>query len=107
MSPAGSGKTLAFLLPIVAKLCQEREAAGDATEAQTGPRALLVAPTRELAAQTARVLLQLVRGLKLRTSLLSSAAAAGTDFSKVGWTIALCSGLVPASPRTDGVTKHN
>ena len=88
---------MAFLLPIVAKLCQEREAAGDATEAQTGPRTLLVAPTRELAAQTARVLLQLVRGLKLRTSLLSSAAAAGTDFSKVGWTIALCSGLVPAS----------
>eukprot|EP00891_Asterochloris_glomerata_P007849 jgi/Astpho2/7849/Aster-06135 len=83
VAPTGSGKTLAFLLPIVAKLCQEREAAGDATEAQTGPRTLLVAPTRELAAQTARVLLQLVRGLKLRTSLLSSAAAAGTDFSKV------------------------
>ena len=148
---AGSGKTLAFLLPIIAALHQKRydqqqqqqryqeqqqqqqEASGgtkrtsesveqskssnkrfkpseasstlqsaskaaDSTsetvkgksgkaegsvELSKGPSAVILAPSRELAAQTARCLLLLLKGLKLRCTLLTAAVAAGTDFSKV------------------------
>lgn len=75
---AGSGKTLAYLLPIIiqAKLA--------ALKGREGVKALLVGPTRELAAQIARVLARLVKGLGLRCCLLSAAGVtAGTDFTKV------------------------
>lgn len=145
---AGSGKTLAFLLPIIAALHQKRydqqqaqnqqqqqqEAPGSTkrmsksaehslksstkrskpsevsstlqiaskaanstserlkgkpgkadscVERSKGPSAVILAPSRELAAQTARCLLLLLKGLKLRCTLLTAAVAAGTDFSKV------------------------
>ena len=48
-----------------------------------GPGAVVLAPSRELAAQTARCLLLLLKGLKLRCTLLTAAVAAGTDFTKV------------------------
>jgi ATP-dependent RNA helicase RhlE len=57
-SPTGSGKTLAFALPIA-----ERTAAGDGT-----PSALVLAPTRELAAQVAGELEPLVQAQGLRVA---------------------------------------
>ena len=57
-SPTGSGKTIAFLIPIV-----ERFEPG-----MPGPRALVVAPTRELAIQVDAVFKSLDSGL--RTALL-------------------------------------
>lgn len=53
------------------------------SEATKGPGAIILAPSRELAAQTARCLLLLLKGMKLRCTLLTAAVAAGTDFSKV------------------------
>ena len=53
-SPTGSGKTLAFLVPIV-----ERFQPGS-----PGPRALIVAPTRELAIQVEAVFKSLDSGLR-------------------------------------------
>jgi superfamily II DNA/RNA helicase len=53
-SPTGSGKTLAFLVPLV-----ERIRAGS-----PGPRALIVAPTRELAIQVDSVFKGLDSGLR-------------------------------------------
>ena len=51
-APTGSGKTLAFALPVAARV----------TKAQPGrPRALLLVPTRELAAQVKEVLVPLAR----------------------------------------------
>ena len=74
----GSGKTLAFLLPLVIN------AKRAALKGQEGLKALVISPTRELAEQTARVLLLLVRGLRLQCCLLTAAAVvAGIDFSKV------------------------
>ena len=74
----GSGKTLAFLLPLVIN------AKRAALKGREGLKALVISPTRELAEQTARVLLLLVRGLRLQCCLLTSAAVvAGTEFSKV------------------------
>ena len=74
----GSGKTLAFLLPLVIN------AKRAALKGQKGLKALVISPTRELAEQTARVLLLLVRGLRLQCCLLTAAAVvAGVEFSKV------------------------
>ena len=74
----GSGKTLAFLLPLVIN------AKRAALKGQEGLKALVISPTRELAEQTARVLLLLVRGLRLQCCLLTAAAVvAGIEFSKV------------------------
>ncbi|GEK96701.1 DEAD/DEAH box family ATP-dependent RNA helicase [Gluconobacter kanchanaburiensis NBRC 103587] len=61
-SQTGSGKTAAFVLPMLQKL----EEAGPAP----GPRALILEPTRELAAQTAAVCRQLGRRLSLKTRVI-------------------------------------
>jgi superfamily II DNA/RNA helicase len=53
-SPTGSGKTLAFLLPMVERF----QSAGP------GPRALIVAPTRELAIQVEAVFRSMDSGLR-------------------------------------------
>ena len=74
----GSGKTLAFLLPLVIN------AKRAALKSQEGLKALVISPTRELAEQTAGVLLLLVRGLRLQCCLLTAAAVvASIEFSKV------------------------
>jgi len=60
----GSGKTFAFLLPVVARLGAERR-----RPAPKRPRALILAPTRELATQIAESLapLEQAAGLSSRT----------------------------------------
>jgi superfamily II DNA/RNA helicase len=54
-APTGSGKSLAFLLPMVDHLLDR---------SGPGPRALIVTPTRELAMQVERVFVSLESGLK-------------------------------------------
>ena len=68
----GSGKTLAFLLPLVLTLRAHEPG---------GARAVVLSPTRELAAQTRRVFARLSPGRRLRAAVLTKAAAAGADFS--------------------------
>ncbi len=55
-APTGSGKTLAYLVPMVERLSGHRK---------TGPRALVVTPTRELASQIAGVLRTVDPGLRI------------------------------------------
>ncbi|DBA84948.1 TPA: hypothetical protein ACH3X2_005689 [Trebouxia sp. C0005] len=62
--------------------------ADSCVERSKGPSAVILAPSRELAAQTARCLLLLLKGLKLRCTLLTAAVAAGTDFSKMDLVVA-------------------
>src|SRR6202046_4369430 len=57
-APTGSGKTLAFGLPIVAGL-----AAADGWSKPGRPQALILLPTRELAAQVTEVLAPLARAV--------------------------------------------
>ena len=45
MARTGSGKTAAFLLPMLQRLCEK-------SSTKSGPRALIMSPTRELALQT-------------------------------------------------------
>ncbi|XP_063624425.1 DEAD box protein 52 homolog [Cydia splendana] len=59
-APTGSGKTCAFLLPILHTL----------GASQGGPRALVLCPTRELAHQIYREALRLSEGTELRCSVV-------------------------------------
>ncbi|MGD8149867.1 DEAD/DEAH box helicase [Ornithinimicrobium sp. Y1694] len=60
----GSGKTYAFLLPVVARLMREPAAA---TRRSRAPRALILAPTRELASQIAESLAPLATAAQVST----------------------------------------
>ncbi|MBM6620017.1 DEAD/DEAH box helicase [Micrococcaceae bacterium RIT802] len=61
----GSGKTLAFSLPLVARL-----AADPKPRKARSPRALIMAPTRELATQISKVVIPLAEGADLRTAVV-------------------------------------
>ncbi|XP_056875212.1 ATP-dependent RNA helicase DDX54 [Takifugu flavidus] len=62
MARTGSGKTAAFLIPMFEKL--------KAPQAQTGARALILSPTRELALQTMKFTKELGKFTKLKTALI-------------------------------------
>ncbi|KAI0259302.1 P-loop containing nucleoside triphosphate hydrolase protein, partial [Gloeopeniophorella convolvens] len=65
----GSGKTLAYMLPLL----QDLKASEAATDARRGPRALVLAPTHELARQLAGAGKALVHRAKLRVQTASRA----------------------------------
>lgn len=67
-APTGSGKTMAFILPILQDL--------NKPEKKTSYRALIIAPTRELVQQIAREVKHLSQGTKLRVNVLTKATAA-------------------------------
>jgi superfamily II DNA/RNA helicase len=68
----GSGKTYAFALPLVARLAESP------TRRQAGrPRALILAPTRELATQIDAALAPLARAMGLRTLTVFGGVKAG------------------------------
>jgi len=64
----GSGKTAAFGLPTIERLLREPK--------KRGPRALVLTPTRELAAQVSEHLAQLARGTGLRVAALYGGVSA-------------------------------
>ena len=64
-SNTGSGKTLAFLLPALAYLSNTRDEHNDGR--YKGPRALILAPTRELAKQIEEVAVQFRRLAGIKT----------------------------------------
>ncbi|PPQ67415.1 hypothetical protein CVT25_005994 [Psilocybe cyanescens] len=70
ISPTGTGKTLAYLLPIFSKL-----AAPASTSVGAGVRAVIVVPTRELAHQIHNECLKLAQGRKWKIVLFSKATA--------------------------------
>jgi superfamily II DNA/RNA helicase len=67
----GSGKTYAFALPVLARL-----AASNRTRRPGRPRALILAPTRELATQIETAIAPLARALSLRTVSIFGGVAA-------------------------------
>ncbi|KAF2761519.1 ATP-dependent RNA helicase dbp10 [Pseudovirgaria hyperparasitica] len=62
MARTGSGKTAAFVIPMVEKL--------KAHSVKVGARGIVMSPSRELALQTLKVIKELGRGTDLRTVLL-------------------------------------
>ncbi|KAG6837905.1 hypothetical protein H0H93_013058 [Arthromyces matolae] len=73
ISPTGTGKTLAYLIPIMAAL--GAPAASAKVDSGAGNRALIIAPTRELAHQIHNECLKLAQGRKWRIVLFSKATA--------------------------------
>ena len=69
----GSGKTIAFLLPIIEQLNPDSKE----------PQALVISPSRELAFQTARVAEQLLEGTGLSCVALSGGANPNRQMEKV------------------------
>ncbi|KAG7484796.1 hypothetical protein MATL_G00054120 [Megalops atlanticus] len=68
-APTGSGKTMAFSLPLLTHLRQP---------VNKGFRALVISPTRELASQTHRELLKLSQGVGFRVHMIDK----GSDAAK-------------------------
>ncbi|XP_068661179.1 DEAD-box ATP-dependent RNA helicase 57 [Aristolochia californica] len=73
-APTGSGKTLAFVCPILMKLKPGLKA---------GIRAVILCPTRELAAQTTRECKKLAKGSKFYIKLMTKDLAKAGDFEKM------------------------
>jgi ATP-dependent RNA helicase DDX52/ROK1 len=65
VAPTGSGKTIAFLVPIINALLSEK---GDT--ADDGPRAAIIAPTRELASQIVNEARKLSKGTGIKATLM-------------------------------------
>ncbi|MBV8927664.1 MAG: DEAD/DEAH box helicase [Mycobacteriaceae bacterium] len=74
----GSGKTYAFALPVVTRLATERP-----TRTPGSPRALILAPTRELVAQIDATLAPLAAALRLRTMTVFGGVAPGPQIQKL------------------------
>ena len=74
----GSGKTLAFVLPVLARL-----AARPAERRARHPRALILAPTRELALQILATLEPLAKALSLRSMVIFGGVNQGPQVDKL------------------------
>uniref|UniRef100_A0A2P2M356 RNA helicase n=1 Tax=Rhizophora mucronata TaxID=61149 RepID=A0A2P2M356_RHIMU len=72
-APTGSGKTLAFVCPMLMKLKHR---------SKNGIRAVILCPTRELAAQTTRECKKMAKGSKLRVRLMTKDLARSANFLK-------------------------
>lgn len=77
IAQTGTGKTAAFALPILHQLSdrrshrhQDRQQTRQGHRGQRGPRALILAPTRELASQIADEMRAYGKGLRLRQTVI-------------------------------------
>ncbi|KAG8930402.1 RNA-dependent ATPase rok1 [Tulasnella sp. 417] len=88
ISPTGTGKTLAYVLPMFALLGSPM-ASKDRPEAQQGikdhgPRALVICPTRELAGQIYNECMKLAQGRKWNILLFSKGASSSEHKKAMG-----------------------
>lgn len=75
MARTGSGKTAAFVIPMIEKL--------KAHSAQVGARALILSPSRELALQTLKVVKEFGKGTDLKCVLLVGGDSLEEQFSSM------------------------
>lgn len=75
MARTGSGKTAAFVIPMIEKLKTH--------SVKVGMRALVLSPSRELALQTLKAVKELGRGTELRTILLVGGDSLEEQFSQM------------------------
>jgi ATP-dependent RNA helicase DDX52/ROK1 len=66
VAPTGSGKTIAFLVPIINALLSETKT----DETKAGPRAIIIAPTKELASQIVNEARKLATGTGIKAALM-------------------------------------
>lgn len=84
MARTGSGKTAAFVLPMLEKLKSH--------SAKVGARALILSPSRELALQTLKVIKELGKGTDLKCVLLVGGDSLGLYFESHYSPLLLCLG---------------
>lgn len=94
MARTGSGKTAAFLAPLVQRL--RSMPAQFATNRSNGPRALVVAPTRELALQTLKFFRMYARGIE--AGVRAAVVVGGMPLDAQFRALAVCPELVIATP---------
>ncbi|KAK4494190.1 hypothetical protein PRZ48_014488 [Zasmidium cellare] len=75
MARTGSGKTAAFVIPMIEKLKSH--------SAKVGARAIVLSPSRELALQTLKVTKEMGKGTDLRTTLLVGGDSLEDQFSNM------------------------
>lgn len=92
VAKTGSGKTVAFLLPMFRHIKDQRP-----LDSMEGPIAMIMTPTRELATQIAKEAKPFLKALGLRVSRLLCALrwCAGTE----AWGCALVRSLAPMEAR--------
>ena len=78
LAETGSGKTAAFLLPLMNRLLEE-----PAATPPGAPRALILAPTRELAIQIGAAIDTLAKYTQLKSTVIYGGAPFGKQFSKL------------------------
>jgi ATP-dependent RNA helicase RhlE len=88
----GSGKTIAFVLPILQRLMTALDAGGP--EAVAGTRALVLAPTRELAVQIEDA----IQGLTYHTPITSVAVYGGVQMDPQDRALRAGASIVVATP---------
>ena len=69
-SQTGTGKTAAFTLPMLQLLAEQRASAPRGNQARKAPRALVLTPTRELAAQVGESVATYGKGLNLKSTII-------------------------------------
>lgn len=86
--PSGSGKTLAYLVPLLQRLAE-----AEAENGKTPPgavRAIILVPTTDLAQQVVRVARQVAGPMPLRVAVCTSEFPMATQRTKLGGGVELC-----------------
>lgn len=86
--PSGSGKTLAYLVPLLQRIA-EAEAENGKTP-PGGVRAIILVPTTDLAQQVVRLARQVAGPMPLRVAVCTSEFPMATQRSKLGGGVELC-----------------
>lgn len=97
ISPTGTGKTLSYLIPIMSSLGVPASSAQ--SSAARGVRAVVLAPTRELAHQIHNECLKLAQGRKWRIILFSKATASTLSSKDVRDKVGASTGFMPIHRR--------
>lgn len=95
MARTGSGKTAAFLAPLLHRLAAKPRSLSDSAR-RNGPRALILAPTRELALQTLRF--HKSYGRELNPKIGATVVVGGTPLEAQFEALAICPDIVIATP---------
>ncbi len=77
LAETGSGKTVAFLAPVLQRMLDDRPEKGGRMSPQARLRTIVLCPTRELADQTGALGERLVSGLVLKSAVAVGTVAAG------------------------------
>eukprot|EP00172_Hildenbrandia_rubra_P000329 Plantae.Rhodophyta-Hildenbrandia_rubra.ctg11534.p1 GENE.Plantae.Rhodophyta-Hildenbrandia_rubra.ctg11534~~Plantae.Rhodophyta-Hildenbrandia_rubra.ctg11534.p1 ORF type:complete len:741 (-),score=164.32 Plantae.Rhodophyta-Hildenbrandia_rubra.ctg11534:1399-3621(-) len=94
LAQTGSGKTAAFVLPMLDFLLQRSLARGEGDDHDRGPYSIILAPTRELVNQIVQECESLTRNLNLRVV----AVVGGFDIEKQGSELQKGCDIVAATP---------